>query len=273
MKNKFDYSALAEMKIVLQFLLVISTLVIFVSDSLSQTTAEKMSTSEEREIREFVDRLSTRLQITRDLAPLLNQPLARKTMDRFLANPNNPVELVKRSVARKVKRTELRQFYIAMSNITYLSHLYLYSSYSLEKTIIRDLAPEKRYPSNVVRLMKSNPIIAKWWKPAQPKEMEKIITTVEKMRSLKDTWQEASHLMRQYFIKHPPAQTKVYEENKLIVERSLKKIAVETCDSKADCETFPLHTQMITINFPALQIVLVRLKGKLEILMAGIRVD
>jgi hypothetical protein len=261
------------MRIIITLLLILSMTPIVAGDSLCQTTDEKLSANEEREVREFARRFSERLQITRDLAPFLNQPLASTMLDRVLADTDNPVALVKRDVALKVGRTELRQFYIAMSNIGYLSDLYLYGKFSLEKTRIRDLSPNKQYPPRVARLMKSNPIIAKWWKESDSSELEKIVESVGQLRSLVDIWQKAAALMRKYFRKHPPEQTVKYQKNLAYLAPYLKEIRIDTCDNEKVCAGLPLHTQSININLPVLQLMLARINGRLEILTVGISDD
>jgi hypothetical protein len=241
--------------------------------SLCQATDEKLSASEEREIREFARRFSEQLQVTRNLTPFLNKPLASTMWDKVLTDTDDPIGLIKRDVALKVSRNELRQFYLAMLNIGYLSDLYIYSKFSLEKTRIRDLPPEQQYPSNVFRLMKSNPTLAKWWKESDSDEPEKIVESVGQLRSLVDTWQRAAVLMRQYFRKHPPERTAKYQKNLSYLASYLKEIRVDTCDSEENCAGLPLNTQTINVNLPVLVLMLARINGRLEILMVGVSGD
>lgn len=279
-RGKFEMVGKVNQISVMNFVRIIFILLLFIpttftvfGNSSCQVVGDKLSASEEREVREFAERFGDQIKVTRNLAPFINQPVASSMLDRVLRDADD-IGLVSRDVALKVSKYELRQYYIAMVNVAYLSDLYTYSKFSIETTNVRDLPLEQQYPSNVFRLMKSNPTIAKWWNQSESDGSEKIVESVEQLRSIKNTWQRAAALMRQYFRKHQPERNANYQKNLLYLAAHLKRITVdEPCNSEESCVGLPLNTQTINVNLPALKLILVRISGRLEILTIGIQGD
>jgi hypothetical protein len=118
--------------------------------------------------------------------------------------------------------------------------------------------------------MERNPTLKKWWKTQDSKNR---VTTAAEFYSLINTFDEAAVLMRAYFRRHPPERTPIYKQNLAYIDSFLDEIFVDTCDSEEDCAGLPLRTQTIRVNLPVLQLLLVRLNGRLQVLYIGLHND
>jgi hypothetical protein len=230
----------------------------------------KLSVKEEQEVREFARRVAANIEKTHDLTRYLNKPPARSFFDKGI-NPNDSVDFVDKDVARKVGSHELGRFYIVLWNLAYLSELYVFSRFLVEKTAVRDLLPQQQYPDHVVRFLERNPTIKKWWKTVV--DSEKQITTVVQFYSILNTYQRATALMRAYFKRQPPERTAIYKQNLTYLRAFLNEISVDTCETEQDCAGLPLGTRTITTNLPVLQLYLVKLNGRLQVLLIGLHSD
>lgn len=239
----------------------------------NQGDDEKLSPSEEQEVRSFVKQFSATIERTRDLTPYLNKSPASDLMDKVLHDPGYPLGLVDYKLGSKIGKYQLRKFNIALWNIGYLSDLYIYSQFLLEKTAVKDLLPERQYPPNVVTVMKRNALLKKWWATKDSSGSETVLTTGAQVRSMLRTYNQPAALMRAYFKRHPPEQTAVYKQNLIYLEPVLKDIAVDRCSTAKFCAGLPLHTQEIKVHLPVLDLVLVRLDGQLKIGTIGIPND
>ena len=84
------------------------------------------------------------------------------------------------------------------------------------------------------------------------------------------TFEDAAAVMREYFRNHPPEQTSIYKQNLRYLEPFLKTIDLDRCSSEKFCVGLPLHTLNIRVHLPVLNLVLVRLRGRLQVLMIGL---
>ena len=250
-------------------LLILSTLAHVPANASHLQKDEKLSAKEEREVRQFAKRFAARLKKTRDLAPYLNKPPASDDLRKAFADPDLAVGMVDKDVISKVGNDELLRFYIALWNIAYLSQTYVYSSFLLQKTPVRDLPPEQQYPAHVVRFMKRDPTIKEWWKNSNSSGSETGVTTVGQFYSVLRTYNGASSLMRTYFRRHPPEATAIYKQNLTYLRNFLNGIEVVTCDSEESCAGLPVGTKTVKINLPVVQLWLVRLNGRLQVLLVG----
>ncbi len=235
-----------------------------------QENDQKLSPSEEHEVRDFARRFAARLEKTRDLTPYLTRPPGGKVFDEVITDVDD-LSLVDKDVASKVGSYQLRRFYITMWNIGYLSESYIYGRYLLEKTSKRDLLPEQQYPAHVFRFMNRNPTVKEWWKDLDSSDSDKQVTTVAQFYSLLKTYNEAAILMRAYIRKHPPESTAIYKQNLKYLGPFLNEINVDTCAS--DCEGLAQPMQSIRVNLPVLQLYLVRIDGRLQVLLVGLHSD
>ena len=254
-------------------LLILSTLAPTPLNGSHQANDQELTATEKQEVREFAKRFAARLEKTRDLTPYLNKPPASNFLDKVIADPDDSVGMVDKDVVSKVGSYQLRQFYIALWNIAFLSESYIYSRFLLQKTSVTDLSPQQQYPAHVFRFMKRNPTIRKWWKNVDSSDSEIRVTTVAQFYSLLSTYNEAATLMRTYFRRHPPEGTAIYKQNLTYLEPFLNEIAVETCDSEQDCAGLPLRTKTIILNLPLVKLFLVQLNGRLQVLCVGLHDD
>lgn len=236
-----------------------------------QENRQELSATKEQEVREFARRLEVRVEQTRDLSPYLNNPPASNLFYRAITDDS--VGIVEKDVVSKVGSYQLRRFYIALWNTAYLSESYIYGRFLLQKTSVRDLLPQQQYPAHVFRFIKRNPTIKRWWKNVDSSDSEERVTTVVQFYSLLNTYNEAATLMRAYFRRHPPERTATYKQNLTYLGPFLNEIAVDTCDSERECAGLPLRTQTIRVNLPVMQLVLVRLNGRLQVLLVGLHND
>lgn len=238
-----------------------------------QENNPKLSVKEEQEVRDFARRVAANIEKTRDLTGYLNKPPASNFFYKAIADPNDSVGIVDKNVARKVGSHELRRFYIVLWNLAYLSESYVFSRFLLEKTAVRDLLPQQQYPVHVVRFLEQNPIVKRWWKTVDSSDSEKQITTVVQFYSILNAFHGATVLMRAYFRRHPPERMAIYKQNLTYLGPFLNDIGVGTCDSKQNCAGLPVGTQTIKVNLPVLQLSLVRLNGRLQVLLIGLHDD
>ena len=172
------------MKFLATLLLFLTTLVPVHTSTSKQTDEEKLSPTEEEEVRQFVNPFAATINKTRDLTPYLNRPPASNFLDRVLHDPNDPVGLVDYNLASKIGKYQLRKFHIVLWNLAYLSDLYIYSKFHLQKTAVRDLSPEQQYPPNVVESMKRDSLVNRWWRTKDLSDSETVVRTVGEFRSM-----------------------------------------------------------------------------------------
>jgi len=117
--------------------------------------------------------------------------------------------------------------------------------------------------------MKRNPILSKWGEENDSDSSRQIAKSIEQLRGLTSTYQRAATLMRARFKGHPPEQTRQYRRNIAYLSKHLGVVRVSTCNREKDCLGLPLHTKTITVNIPALTLMLARIDGQLKILVIG----
>jgi hypothetical protein len=236
----------------------------------TQTSDEQLSVSESLEIRQFVRTFGSKLRNTRDLTPFLTEPPASTLLDTLLLDRNDSLPLVSDVLISRSNLKELREFWIATVNLAYLSELYVYTRTSVKGIRTYELPHEQQYPPAVVRLMKRNPILSKWWQQYDSDSPEQTARTIEQLRDLTATFQKAGTLMRARFKAHPPELTVQYRKNIAYLSKYLRVVNVDGCNSVDDCAGLPLHTKTITVNIPVLTLMLARIDGQLKILVISI---
>jgi hypothetical protein len=260
--------------IILVIVLAAFLFVLFTSTNISaQENNQKLSVKEEQEVREFARRVAANIEKTRDLTRYFNKSPARSFFNKAIADPNDSDDFVDKNVARKVGSHELRRFYIVLWNLAYLSESYVFSRFLVEKTAVRDLLPQQQYPHHVVRFLERNPTVKEWWKTVDSSDSEKQITTVVQFYSILNTFQNATVLMRAYFKRRPPERMAIYKQNLTHLRAFLNEISVDTCESEQNCAGLPLGTRTIRTNLPVLQLSLVKLNGRLQVLHIGLHSD
>jgi hypothetical protein len=266
---------LEELGMFSRLLLAVSIMASAVGISFGQATGDAPQSGDEREVREFATKVDNQLRATRDLTPFLSGRLATVLISSVATEDEPPFGIIKHDVALRANANDLKQFYIAMLNVAYLSDLYLYSKISIKKTRIRELPIKDQYPPNVYRLIKSDPFLSKTWhENSEQDSSDNMIRSVRALRHLTAAMQKAANLMRRSFLRHPPEESVQYRENIAYLEPYLKKIRIdEACDSAKSCGPFPLHTQTAFVRLPVVQLMIARINGKLEIVTVGLSID
>jgi hypothetical protein len=86
-------------------LLILSILASIPVNGSHQENNQKLSATEEQEVREFARRLAARLEKTRDLSPYLNNPPASNLFDRAMTDDSDPI--VDKDLASRVGRLSI----------------------------------------------------------------------------------------------------------------------------------------------------------------------
>lgn len=191
-------------------------------------------------------------------------------LDRVILDKENSLPLVSSDLISPANLGELRKFWMATSNLAYLSELYVYTKFDVTAIRTYELPRAQQYPSAVAPLMKRNPILSRWWKKSSSDFSDPEAKTIEQLRDLTNTFQSAAKLMRAHFKTHPPERTARYKKNMALLSDYLKVISVDACDTEQDCAGLPLHTKTITVNISILTLMLGKVDGRLRILVVGI---
>jgi hypothetical protein len=246
----------------MRFLL--STLILISASCVaSAVPQEKLSAADEQEVHSFVTSFNHRILQTRDLTPYLNTPTANITVNAWFADN----DLLSQDLRAKTKPKELQRFFIAMTNLSFLSTLHIYSRVYVKNGGLREVAPREQYPPFVFRFLRRNPMISDWWAPDR---FSKPMTSAHQFRALTSTFETAAAMMRHYLRSHPPERTRMYRRNLSWIEPQLKEPKLETCETAEKCAPYPLHSQFVNVGLPVLQLVLVRTTGKFEITAIGL---
>jgi hypothetical protein len=244
--------------------LLISTLVLlsapFVTTALPQ---KKLSPADEQEVRSLVTSFNHQIMRTRDLTPYLNTRSADIMVNAWFADN----DLLSHDLLSKTKPDELRRFFIAMTNLSYLSTLYIYSRVYVKTGGFREVPPRKQYPPAVFRLLRRNPAVSDWW---SPDGFSKPMTSAQELRALTSTFEVATAMLRRYLKSRTPEQTRMYRRNLTWLEPLLKEPEIETCETSEQCAPYPVRTQFVNVQLPVVELVLVRINGKFEIITIGL---
>jgi hypothetical protein len=244
--------------------LLLSTLVLLSASS--ATTAlpqEKLSAADEQEVRSLVTSFDRHILRTRDLTPYLNTPGANVMVNEWSGDN----DLLSPDLLAKAKPDELRRFFIAMTNLSYLSTLYIYSRVYVKTGGFREVPPRQQYPVAVFRLLRRNPIVSDWWAADR---LSKPMTSAQQLRVLTSTFEMATAMLRRYVKSHPPERTRMYRRNLAWLEPLLKAPEIETCETTEKCAPYPVHSQFVSVQLPVVVVVLVRTNGKFEITAIGL---
>src|SRR4029434_7781664 len=231
--------------------LLLSTLVLLSASS--GTTAlpqEKLSAADEQEVRSLVTSFDRHILRTRDLTPYLNTPGANLMVNEWSADN----DLLSRDLLAKAKPDELRRFFIAMTDLSYLSTPYIYSRVYVKTGGFREVPPRQQYPPAVFRLLRRNRIVSDWWAPDR---FSKPMTSAHQLRVLTSTFEMATAMLRRYVKSHPPEQTRMYRRNLAWLEPLLKAPEIETCETTEKCAPYPVHSQFVSVQLPIVELVLV----------------
>jgi len=258
------------MRVLTAGLLVASIALTVAAAPISQTPGDQLSPRESEEVDQFVRGFNKRIARTHDLTPFLTEPLASKLLDKVLLDKDDVILPIDHRLVSQRNLFELRHFWIAMSNLAYLSDLYVYTRMSVNGVRTYELPPSKQYPRPVLRRLKRDSIMANWWRHRDSNSSsDKVVESIVQLRQLRRTFERAVILMRAYFRTHPPEHNSKYQQNLADLSRYLKVVNVSECDSKPDCAILPFHTKTVTVNVPVLTLMLAWIDGKLTVLTVG----
>jgi hypothetical protein len=256
------------MRVLILLALILSTSFAVIGRTRLQTREDKLSPRESLEVKHFIRILNGRLRRSRDLRPFLTEPLASTWLDKILLEKDSLIPLVSRELISQRNVGNLRDFWIATSNLAYLSELYLYTKRDVYGIRTYELPLDEQYPPSVARLIKRNPNLLKWWSNRDSPDVA--ADSVEQLRGLTRTFQDAASLMRGLFKAHPPERTRRYRKNIAAQADYLGVTHVSTCETEENCSGLPLHTKTISVNVPVLTLMLAWVDGQLQIMAIGI---
>jgi len=245
----------------------ITLLVTFVSlatlSLAGQASREKLSSVENQDVNAFVESFKADISKTRDLTRYLTTPIAKRILNTvFQDGETLAPELLARTAPE-----DLQRFYVAMTNLSYLSQLYVYTRVELKNGGLREVPPERQYPRPVYQSLVRNDTLTAWWRHDSSQEP---IKTTDQLRELTQSFERAAGMMRRDFAKHRPESSTMYRKNVSWLKTRLHPIKVTQCDSSASCEGFPMQAQFIDVELPVLTLYLVRINGKVQLRMVGI---
>jgi hypothetical protein len=200
---------------------------------------------------------------TRDLTPYLNTQSADVMAKAYFADS----DLLSHDLVAKTKPNELRRLFIAMTNLSYLSTLYVYSKVYMKTGGFREVPPRQQYPRDVFLFLRRNPTISAWW---APNRFSNPLTSAKQLRALTSRFEMGTRMLRSYLRAHPPERTRMYSKNLNWLNPLLKSPEIETCETNEQCAPYPIHTQFVNVQLPVMELVLVRTNGKFEIIAVGL---
>ena len=185
---------------------------------------ERATEEEARQVQEVSDTFERRMRETRDAASLKDlflEDFVRLHVNAEMTSyPDKPISLLesiplslKRDLAPQVSQQDWERFYAARLNLRYYFVLLLVSrtKYSdLDKP--NDSLMQKLYPADVLTLLQANPFVKGEYGLEHDHNRHQI-ETLEEFSSLINTLDQAAMMLRQRFLKHPPEQTRIYQEN------------------------------------------------------------
>lgn len=181
---------------------------------------EHASEEEARQVQEVSDAFERRMRETRDVSSLIDLFLDDFIRLHIAENaPNQPVSLIssiplslKSDLAKQVSRQDWERFYAARLNVRYYFVLLLASRERFSDGKEPEDSPQKLYPVEVLRLLQADPFL-KGDYGLEHDHSRHVIETLDEFLSLITTLEQATLILREQFLKHPPEQTPIYQEN------------------------------------------------------------
>jgi hypothetical protein len=191
---------------------------------------ERATEEEARQVQEVTDAFERRMRETRDAASLKDLFLDDFMRLRMKAlYPNEPVSLIesiplslKNDLATQVTQRDWERFYAAQLNMRYYFVLLIVSR--VKPNDLKepdDSFMRKLYPVEVLNLLQRDPFL-KGEYGLEHDHTKHQIETVADFLSLIATLDRAALLLRQHFLKHPPEQTLLYQENLRLASQEQK---------------------------------------------------
>lgn len=198
-------------------------LILFVT--LDQEIQVERATEEEaRQVQEVANEFERRMRETRDVESLndlfLRDYVRLQREEEKALNPGQSLDLipsmplwVKADLVPQVAQRDWERFQFAHFNFQYYFILLLVSRLKLaEIANVNDDFREKLYPAEVLALLRADPILRGPYGSGVDNKNH-AIDTVEELTSLISTLEQVTLKLRQAFLKNPPEQTRIYQEN------------------------------------------------------------
>jgi hypothetical protein len=256
--------------------------------SARQAGRAAMTKEEEREAREVAAAFTNKLADTRDFAPVVRELYADDFMRRYLkheldAGPHAdsasflldgvPAISFREALAKRSDSEYWPRFYIAAQTFLHFSFLSLYSKKSLKELGEADDLDERDildvYPPEVVKLLDSNPTLANFLvKKGRPVDVE----TVDDLRAVTVTLEEAVRLTRQHLDEHLTKGTRL-AENLRMMQAAAAQTEVELLTDE-EFLGYPKGTRFFKVFAPiGYDLILVKDGGAMKIVWATVPHD
>lgn len=240
--------------------------------ALAQTPTDKLSVAERREAQKLAHTFARRLQRTKDLAPLVDEYFVSDFLTGYLQDTDErSLAFLDRSVAAQVSRAELRRYVIAELNWFYMSELYVFSKYAPGFDF--EIAPEKIYPPDVLKVYLSDPRLRATIKDGVDDDSKLMVGTVEQMRTFVRKLEHVTRLLRKHAHRINAGHTRQYHETLAdwTDRYSLYDPWLNTCEEP--CLALPKGTRLIGIAIPSIELQLVKVNGRLRIVSAWFLIE
>lgn len=185
---------------------------------------ERATDEEARQVQEVSDTFERRMRETRDvglLKDLFVDDFVRLHIEAERTSyPDKGISLIESiplslrlDLASQVSQRDWERFYAARLNLRYYFVLLLASrAKPSDMKNSNDSLVRKIYPAEVLTLLQANPFV-KGEYGLEHDHSRHQIETLEEFLSLINTLDQAAMMLRQRFLKHPPEQTRIYQEN------------------------------------------------------------
>ena len=178
---------------------------------------EYATDQEAHQVQEVSDTFEKRMRETRDVNSLkdlflndfMRLQLEHKSRPLVLI-PSVPIS-IETDLITQITQEEWERFYAAQLNLRYYFVL-LIASRAKPSDLKSPDFKGKIFPREVFTVLEANPFLSGQYS-LQGNQKKYNIETVEEMRSLITTLEQATLLLRQRFLKDPPEQTSIYREN------------------------------------------------------------
>lgn len=245
-----------------------------ITELLKSAGADITSERFAREVQELARQFASRLQQTRDFDPLIEELFVERFMDCQLETMREgkvdgifsqigsvsvPLE-----IASQVAGDELKRYLVTVLNFFHLKTLHRLSSLNLpgdgDKKAFN---PDQEYPPGVYELLMKYPMATQSSK------------TVQQLRNKVQTLEEASSIMRDHLIAHPPEETQTYRENmerignkkysSKFAEIGLFKLPDTNARAISQCLGLPVRQFVVVKIPPFYQVFIVQVKKGFKI--------
>jgi hypothetical protein len=243
---------------------------------------------EEREARAVAAAFTNKLIETHDFGPVVSELYVKDFMPRYLKRESDwtvraetttfmvegvPALFFKNTLAARADSEYWPRFYVAAQTFQHFSFLSLYSKKSLKELGEEDGLDERDildvYPPEVVKLLDGNPTLANFLvKKGRPVDVE----TVDDLRAVTLTLEEAVRLTRQHLDEHLSKGTRL-AENLQMMKAAAAQTEVELLTDE-EFMGYPKGTRFLKVFAPiGYDLILVKDGGAMKIVWATVPHD